>query len=128
MYFYNLCIFYNQKKFYFYCLKMMLPNVGGGAYIPNNRELEIEIENYIMKTGDVLSGPLHLSILPQQNTELTNKQYVDTQINDLKEKYINDVLVPLMNELKLLKLNDKSLNEKLLKLDKEDKGLEVNTA
>ena len=62
----------------------MLPNVGGGAYIPNNRELEIEIENYIMKTGDVLSVPLHLSILPQQNTELTNKQYVDTQINDLK--------------------------------------------
>ena len=52
---------------------MMLPNVGGGAYIPNNRELEIEIENY-MKTGDVLSGPLHLPILLQQNTELTNKQ------------------------------------------------------
>ena len=84
----------------------MLPNVGGGAYIPNNRESEIE--NYVMKTGNVLSVPLHLSILPQQNTELTNKQYVDTQINDLKEKYINDVLVPLMNELKLLKLNDKS--------------------
>ena len=78
---------------------MMMPNVGGGAYIPNNRELEIE--NYIMKTGDVLSGPLHLPILPQQNTELTNKQYVDTQINDLKEKYINDVLVPLMNEIKV---------------------------
>ena len=67
-----------------------------------------------MKTGDVLTGPLHLSILPQQNTELANKEYVDRQV------------APLINELQLLKLNDKSLTKKLLKLDKKNKALEVD--
>ena len=100
---------------------MMLTNVGWGAYIPNNQESEIDLDNYIMETGDVSTGPLHLSILPQQNTELTNKEYVDRQINDLKEE-----LGPLMNGLKLLKRNDKSLTEKLLKLDKKDKDLEAD--
>ena len=52
----------------------MLTNVGGCAYIPHIQESGIEIENFVTKTGDVLSRPLHPSIRPQQNTELTNKQ------------------------------------------------------
>jgi len=100
---------------------MMLTNVGGCAYTPNNQESEIELDNYIMKTGDILTGPLHLSILPQQSTELANKEYVDKQFDR-----IVSLLSPLTKETKLLKQNDERLQEKLTDLSSKHGNIEAD--
>lgn len=50
-------------------------------------ELHALIENTIKKTGDVMSGPLHILKQPQANLDAVNKEYVDWLFLTLMEKF-----------------------------------------
>lgn len=64
------------------------------------RELQDAIDNSVKKTGDVVSGPLHILKPPQAKMDAVNKEYVDWLFFTISEKL----------DLKLSKNNDLDLN------------------
>lgn len=64
------------------------------------RELQDTVDNSVKKTGDVVSGSLHILKPPQANMDAVNKEYVDWLFLNLSQKL----------ELKLSKDNDIDLN------------------
>ena len=83
----------------------MLTNVGGCGYVPYNQETGIETENFVTKTGDVLTGSLHIENIPQQDTELTNKKYVDSSIA-AERLHLNNTITSEIKNLKETELRD----------------------
>lgn len=57
------------------------PNIMGQI-----QELQNNVDNFVRKTGDVVSGPLHILKTPQAKLDAVNKEYVDWLFFTLSEK------------------------------------------
>jgi ribosome-associated translation inhibitor RaiA len=64
------------------------------------RELQDSVDNTVKKTGDTISGSLHILKVPEANMDAVNKEYVDWLFLTLSEKL----------ETKLSKNSDLNLN------------------
>lgn len=63
-------------------------------------ELQNAVDNTVKKTGDTMTGPLHILKVPEATMDATNKQYVDWLFSTLSEKL----------DTKLAKSTDLDLN------------------